>query len=67
MDRRGAGGGSLAKSLRVSVTDVTSGHAHRVYSGTLAGLDGVDLGTLAPRATRAYRVAVTFPDSGRQR
>jgi hypothetical protein len=62
VDRRGAGGGSLAKSLRVSVTDVTSGHAHRVYSGSFAGLHGVELGTLAPRATRAYRVTVTFPD-----
>ena len=33
----------------------------QVYSGTLAGLSGVDLGTFAPQAVRAYRLSVTLP------
>ncbi len=62
MDNPGAGGGSLADALSVSVVDVTAGrHHHLVYNGSLAGLRGLDLGTLGPGDERSYRIAVTFP------
>ena len=61
VDRPGSGGGSLAKALQVTLTDVTdSGHPRRVYSGALSGLSGIDLGSFAPGATRTYRIAATL-------
>jgi len=62
VDRPGSGGGSLAKALRVTMTDVTdSGHPRPVYSGALSGLSGIDLGSFAPGAARTYRIAATLP------
>lgn len=63
VDVPGAAGGSLARTLRLTVTDVTTaGFPQRLYDdGSLAGLSGVDLGTFGPGAVRAYRFAVTFP------
>ncbi len=55
------GAGELARTLHVVVTDVSGGVLRQVYSGTLAGLSGVDLGTFAPQAVRAYRLSVTLP------
>jgi hypothetical protein len=60
--RPGSGESGLAKALRVTVTDVTDGsHQRRVYSGTLSGLTGVDLGSFAAGAVRSYRLTVTLP------
>lgn len=62
VDVPGAAGGSLARTLRLTVTDVTTaGFPQRLYDGLLAGLSGVDLGTFGPGAVRAYRFTVTFP------
>jgi hypothetical protein len=61
VDRPGSGGGSLAKALQVTLTDITdSNHPRRVYSGALSGLSGIDLGSFAPGATRTYRIAATL-------
>jgi hypothetical protein len=60
-DHPGAGGGSLAGALRVSVVDVTGGRHHLVYSGSPTRLSGVDLGAFGPGDARSYRIAVTFP------
>lgn len=59
--RSGQDVGDLARTLRVVVTEVGGGTLRRVYCGTLAGLSAVDLGTFAPRAVHAYRLAVTLP------
>jgi hypothetical protein len=58
----GLAGGSLARTLRLTVTDVTVASAQRhLYEGSLAGLAGVDVGPLDPGAARAFRITVTFP------
>lgn len=51
----------LARTLYVVVTDESGGALRQVYSGTLAGLSDIDLGTFAPQAVHAYRLAVTLP------
>ncbi len=51
----------LARALHVVVTDVSGGALRQVYSGTLAGLSDIDLGTFAPQAVHAYRLSVTLP------
>jgi hypothetical protein len=62
VDKPGLDGGSLARTLRVSVTDVTVAGAPRLlYEGSLVGLTAVDLGTLASGAMRTLRIAVSFP------
>lgn len=62
VDMPGPAGGSLARTLRLTVTDVTAaGAPQRLYDGPLAGFSGVDVGPLAPGAARAFRIAVTFP------
>ena len=53
-------GSGLGRALRVVVTEV-GGAGRSLYRGTLAGFSAVDLGTFAPRAVRAFRVAVTLP------
>jgi hypothetical protein len=62
VDKPGLAGGSLARTLRVSVTDVTvEGAPRTVYEGSLVGLSAVDLGTLASGVMRTFRIAVSFP------
>ena len=62
VDKPGADGGSLAQTLQLVVTDVTDRAAPRdVYRGAVAGLRGLDLGSFAAGAVRAYRFTVTFP------
>jgi hypothetical protein len=62
VDRPGTGGGSLAQALRLVVTDVTDRAAPRdVYCGAVADLHGLDLGSFAAGAVRAFRFSVTFP------
>ena len=61
VDEPGADGGSLAQALQLVVTDVTDRTAPRdVYRGAVAGLHGLDLGTLAAGAVRAYRFTVSL-------
>jgi hypothetical protein len=58
LDQPGQGGGSLARALTLVVTDVTQTAAPRVvYSGPLAGLSSVDLGTFAPGEHRIFRLS----------
>lgn len=62
VDKPGAGGESLAQALQLVITDVTDRSAPRdVYRGAVAGLRGLDLGSFAAGAVRAYRYTVTFP------
>jgi hypothetical protein len=62
VDRPGAGGGSLARTLRVTVTDVTvTGASKRVFVGSPSAMQGADLGVFGPQEVRSYRVTVTFP------
>lgn len=62
VDGPGSAGSSLARALQLTVTDVTVAHAPRcLYTGSLAGLSGVDAGRFGPGAARTFRIAVTFP------
>ena len=58
----GSGAARLQKALQVTLTDVTDGgRPQRVYAGQLSALSDLDLGSIAPGATRAYRIAVNLP------
>jgi spore coat-associated protein N len=64
---------ALSAKLTVVITDqgdpacVSScPAATTVYSGTLAGMGGISLGTFAAAAKHRYQFVVTFPDSGTQ-
>ena len=62
VDDPGPAGGSLARTLRLTITDVTCASSPRsIYEGSLTGLSSVALGTLDAGAVRAYRIALTFP------
>jgi hypothetical protein len=62
VDGPGPAGGSLAHTVWLTVTDVTVvGAPRRLYTGSLAGLSGVDVGRFGPGAARTFRIAVTFP------
>jgi hypothetical protein len=62
VDSPGVGGGSLARTLRLVVTDVTAAGARRcLYEGSPAGLGAVDVGSLASGETRSVRVTMSFP------
>lgn len=53
----------FARALTLEVADVTSGAPRVVYQGLLSGLRHVDLGTLAPGASRLYRFTVSLPSA----
>ena len=62
VDQPGAGGGSLARTLRVTVTDVTvTGAPKHVFVGSPSGLQSADLGVFGSHEVRSYRITVTFP------
>jgi hypothetical protein len=62
VDSPGPAGGSLARTLRIVVTDVTAAGARRcLYDGSPAGLGDVDVGSLACGEARSVRVTMSFP------
>jgi spore coat-associated protein N len=64
-DAPGPLGGQLSSKLLLSVRDVTGpGPGTSVYSGPLAAMGSVAVGTIVPGATRTYRFTVDFPDGG---
>lgn len=63
-DAPGRYGGLLSQRLVLRVEDVSSGHAREVYSGGLASMPALQLGTLAPGDARTYRFSVTMLDGG---
>lgn len=62
VDTPGRAGGSLARTLRLTVTDVTVAGAPLVlYDGVPSCLTGVDVGPLDPDVVRVFRITVCFP------
>lgn len=62
VDAPGPAGASLARALRLTVTDVTAANApRRLYDGSLADFFGVPVGPFDPGAVRAFRIEVAFP------
>jgi hypothetical protein len=65
LDTPGAGGGALSGKLDLVIKDVTNvGSPVTVYTGKIAALTPVTLGTLAAGASRVYEFRVSFPDGG---
>jgi hypothetical protein len=61
----GIGGGRLSQRLQLEVDDIT--HPSRritVFTGSLLGLQNVDLGALSAGEERDYQFTVTFPNGG---
>lgn len=63
----------LSAKLTVVITDQGDPDCRRscpaastVYSGTLAGMGAISLGTFAAEQQKRYQFVVTFPDSGTQ-
>jgi hypothetical protein len=66
VDQPGPLGGVLSSRLQVRISRVSAGGATtQLYSGTLAALKTVALGTLARDTPTTYRVEVTLPAGGR--
>lgn len=63
-DSPGTGGGALSTRLRLVVEDVTAPQPALVYSGEIAGMPAIALGTFRPGEERTYRFTVSFPDGG---
>ena len=65
VDVPGSGGGALSGKLDLRVRDITNaGSPVTVYTGKIAGLTPVALGTLAAGDSRVYEFKVDFPDTG---
>jgi Ca2+-binding RTX toxin-like protein len=63
-DDPGRYGGLLSQRLELQVEDVSAGVAKEVYSGGLASMPELQLGTLAAGESRTYRFRITMLDSG---
>lgn len=63
-DDPGRYGGLLSQRLTLRVEDLSSGGADEVYSGGLASMPDLQLGTLAAGESRTYRFVVTMLDGG---
>jgi hypothetical protein len=64
-DSPGPAGGALSTALDVLVQDVTNPSAPAtVYSGKLAAMSPLALGTWPPGTTRTYRFTVSLPNGG---
>lgn len=63
-DDPGHYGGLLSQQLVLRIEDVSSGAGREVYSGGLASMPALELGTLAPGDSRTYRFLVTMLDGG---
>ncbi|HKO39306.1 MAG TPA: hypothetical protein VJU14_13155, partial [Solirubrobacterales bacterium] len=63
-DDPGRYGGLLSQRLALRIEDVSSGTAEEVYSGGLATMPELELGTLADGESRTYRFLVTMLDGG---
>ena len=65
VDAPGSGGGALSGKLDLRVRDITNaGSPVTVYTGKIAGLTPVALGTLAAGDSRVYEFKIDFPDTG---
>lgn len=63
-DDPGRYGGLLSQRLVLRVEDVTSGSPKEVFSGGIASMPQLQLGTLASGQSRTYRFTVTMLDDG---
>ena len=64
-EQPGAGGGQLRDRLVLQVLDITNpGAVLTLWTGSLGGFTGRDLGTFEARQGHTYRISVTFPDAG---
>jgi hypothetical protein len=67
-DTVGTGGGALSEALDLKVQNVTGATPATVYSGRLAAMPTVDLGSFPKKATgQTYRFTVTLPQSAGDR
>lgn len=65
VDKPGRNGGSLARTLHLTILDVTGvGEARTVYDGVIGGLESAQLGSFAPGESRTFRFTVAFPGGG---
>ncbi len=63
-DEAGEGGGVLSQHLDLRLERVTGAGADLVWSGALAALPDVDLGTLAAGDEATFRLTATLPEHG---
>jgi hypothetical protein len=64
-DAPGPYGGRLSERVQLVLLDLTDAQRPlTIYAGVPAGLDELDLGTLASGAQRDYRLTATLPDGG---
>jgi hypothetical protein len=63
-DDPGRYGGPLSQRLVLRVEDITSGPDREVYSGGIASMPELQLGTLATGEARTYRFRVSMMDGG---
>jgi hypothetical protein len=52
---------ALSDALNLTIEDIT-GTATTLYDGAVTDFDAVDLGSIAPAASRSYRVTLAYPD-----
>jgi hypothetical protein len=65
VDTPGPGGGALSGELDLRVRDVTSaGSPVSVYTGKIAAVTPIALGSLTAGDSRVYEFRVSFPDAG---
>jgi hypothetical protein len=60
----GAGGTALGPLLRLRIRDLTPGREALVFSGALAEMPALQLGTLPAGASRRYRFVALLPEPG---
>jgi hypothetical protein len=63
-DEPGDGGGVLSEHLTLRVDRMAGGTAQPVWTGTLADLPDLDLGSLAAGAAGEFRLTATLPELG---
>jgi Ca2+-binding RTX toxin-like protein len=63
-DDTGRYGGLLSQRLALRIEDVTAGSPKEVFSGGIAAMPQLQLGTLATGQSRTYRFTVTMLDGG---
>lgn len=60
----GAGGDALGPALRLRIRDLTPGREALVFSGALAAMPALQLGSLPAGESRRYRFVAQLPEPG---
>lgn len=64
VERPGAGGDALGPALRLRIRDLTPGREALVFSGALAAMPTLQLGSLPAGESRRYRFVAQLPEPG---